>query len=369
MTDRKATGGGLASLDFSPTLKFNENNYLIPLLSSSIKRKVQVIPEEEGGEFTVMDQDHNAYLAFKHIFDKKTSMRIAGFGSWSLNKETRDEKWGTGLYDYRDVGGNLNIQFKTGLPPRSSPGVFSSTTEYYLRVYPNFQSLISMIRTDAPEKDQKNYYGIRQLVDYQWRASPKFLYNLGYAFLYKHYTDNLVVNSNGLLTSKKRLDYLHNFNAGMFYSPLEKWQFNLAVSGFWNLSNQNRYDNRGVPFAAGVYTPRYFNYGLMQLRPSIIFLYPMGERDKNFVLEGGYEFLLRAYSDRKAQTKSGVYTDDTETDYEHSIVLKAIYPISRQFSVVTLGEYMMCTSNMDFERFYLYNYHSYAVWSGVSFKY
>ena len=91
LTDRKGVGGGVASLDFSPTLKFDENNYLIPLYSASIKRKVQVIPEEEGGELTVMDQNHNVYLAFKHIFDKKTSMRIAGFGTWSLNKETRDE--------------------------------------------------------------------------------------------------------------------------------------------------------------------------------------------------------------------------------------------------------------------------------------
>ena len=125
----------------------------------------------------------------------------------------------------------------------------------------------------------------------------------------------------------------------------------------------------GIPFAAGVYTPRYFDYALVELRPSIIFLYPLAERDRDFVLEGAYEFLLRAYTDRKVQTRTGAYTNDTQTDYEHSIVLKAIYPINRQFSLVGLGEYTISNSNMDFERFYLYNYHSYAVWSGISFRY
>ena len=368
LTDRKGVGGGVASLDFSPTLKFDENNYLIPLYSGSIKRQVRVIPEEEGGELTVMDQDHNVYLAYKHLFDERVSTRIAGFGTWSLNKETRDENWGNGLYDYRDFGGNINFQFKTGKAD-SSPGVLSSTTEYYLRRYPNFQSLISMTISDAPEKDEKDYYGMRQLVDYQWRASPKFLYNLGYTFLYKHYTDKLIVDSNGILTNKKRLDYLHNFNAGLLYSPVKKWQFNLAVSGFWNLSNQNRYDNAGIPGAAGTYTPRYFNYALVELRPSIIFLYPLAERDRDFVLEGAYEFLLTAYTDRKAQTRTGAYTTDTQTDYVHSLLLKAIYPINRQFSLVGLGEYTISNSNMEYERFYLYNYHSYAVWSGISFRY
>jgi len=370
LTDRKGVGGGRVSLDFSPTIKFDENNYLIPLFFSSIERKVRVIPEEEGGELTVMDQDHNAYLAFKHIVDERTSLRIAGFGTWSLNKETRDEDWGEGLYDYRDFGGNINFQFKTGKAD-SSPGVLSSTTEYYLRRYPNFQSLISLTIDNAPEKNEKDYRGIRQMVDYQWQASPKFLYNLGYSFLHKRYIDKLVVNSSGVLSNKKRLDYLHNFNAGLLYSPVKQWQLKLDVSGFWNLSNQNYYDTRGtfVPTTDDIYTPRYFDYALAEVRPSLIYLYPLAEKDRDFVLEGAYEFLLRVYSDRKAQTRAGAYTTDTQTDYEHSIILKAVYPVNRQFSLVALGEYTISTSNMDYERFYLYNYHSYAVWSGFSFRY
>ena len=86
-------------------------------------------------------------------------------------------------------------------------------------------------------------------------------------------------------------------------------------------------------------------------------------------MEGSYDFLLRAYSDRKAQTETGAYTSDTQNDYQHSLALKAIYPVNKHFSLVALGEYIINTSNMDFERYYLYNYDSYAMWAGFSFKY
>ena len=370
LTARNITGGGVASLDFSPTIKFDENNYLIPLFSATIKRKVQVIPEEEGGELTVMDQNHNLYLAYKHLFNQRISTRIAGFGTWSLNKETRDESWGTGLYDYRDFGGNINFQFKTAGNSPLSQGTLSSTTEGYLRRYPNYQSLVSLTVNNAPEEDEKDYRALRQMVDYQWRPSSNFLANLGYSFLNKHYIDKLVVDANGFLTNKKRLDYLHNFNISLFYTLVKQWQLKLNAMAFLNYSNQNYYDTRAtLALGDDVYTRSYFNYTLGQLNPSLVFFYPLPGKDRDFILEGGYDFLVRAYSNRIAETERGIYTPDTQNDYQHSLMLKAIYPINKYFSMVALGEYIINTSNMDFERYYLYNYHSYAMWSGVSFRY
>ncbi|MEA3560561.1 MAG: hypothetical protein U9R31_02190 [Candidatus Omnitrophota bacterium] len=368
LIDQAGDGSGLASLDFSPTLKFDENNYLIPLISSSFERKRQVISEEEGGQLSSMKQDHSIHLSFKHLFDQKFSTRITSFGTWSFNNETKDENWGGGLYDYEDIGGNINFQYKTDRD-NPFPGVLSSTTEYYQRRYPNFSSLISLIVVNPPEEHIKDYQGARQVVGYGFKPLDKFFCNLEYSFLYKRYIDKLVVDQNGILTDDKRIDYVHTFETSLFFTPQKRWQFNLGLLTTWNLSNQNFNNEQNTPAPGDdVFTRHYFDYISFEVKPAITYFYPLSE-EKNLSLELAYQFLLRDYSDRQAQDSAGNYKNEDQTDYEHSIILRTTYPLTKNLSLVGQGEYNICNSNMEFENFYLYSYRSYAAWAGLAFKY
>jgi hypothetical protein len=365
---RQGVGSGLVAVDFSPTLKFDKNNYLIPLLSSSFERKRQVISEEEGGQLSSMKQDHSIHLSFKHLFDQNFSTRITSFGTWSLNNETKDEDWGKGLYDYQDIGGNINFQYKTG-QDNLPPGVLSSTTEYYQRRYPNFLSLISLIVDNPPEEHIKDYDGIRQVISYEFSPLDKFLYSLEYSFLHKRFIDKLVVDENGILTDDKRMDYVHTLGGGVLFRPQKRWQFEIDLLGTWNLSNQNFNDEAGTAIPGDdVFTRRYFNYTSLEAGPTVTYFYPLSE-EKNLSLQLAYQFLLRDYSDRRAQDSAGNYKNEDQTDYEHSITFKTTYPLTKHLSLIGLGEYNICNSNMEFERFYLYNYESYAVWAGLAFRY
>jgi hypothetical protein len=296
-------------------------------------------------------------------------VKVTALNRIQFNCDTNDERWGDGLYDYRDLGGAADFNYKLRMSD-GLVGEFMGTVEYYMRVYPNYKSLISLISATAPEKNEKDYNGYQLITGWRF-SSKKFSGEVKYIFLVRAYTDKKVIGEDGVLdTSVRRLDSSHAWNAGI-QVPLTKrvtgrFDSQLAL----NNSNQNFYDARGstLNFSDDVFTKRYYDYYSAVGGPGITYRLPLGEK-KEMLVDLGYEFTYRHYIKRKAQEKDSTYTTNCENDFVHAIRGLYRYPLTEHVSFLTVFSSSFARSNMDYERYYRYDYDLYRVACGINIRY
>ncbi len=354
---------------FSPIYKIDDRKYVLPLYHGGYQRAYQVVVEEEGYRRYREVIFHNTSLSYYQRLTDRFSCKLTGLGRIQFNSETSDESWGDGLYDYRDIGAaiDFNYKFRQG---RDSVGDFMAGFEYYMRVYPNYKSLISLIAATAPETDEKDYYGYQLVSGYRF-GGKNLSGNLKYAILFKDYTDKKVIGDDGVLdTSTKRTDYLHTWSAGLEAPINKRLSGKLNSKYILNLSNQNYYDTMGTTLnlADDVFTDSYYDYYSIAGGPGITYKLPLGEK-KEMSFDVGYEFTYRYYLERKAQESDSTYSSDNEVDLVHAIRANFRYPLMKNLYFVTVGSCSIARSNMESERYYKYDYELYRVACGVNIKY
>lgn len=367
-------GSPLWGYDFSgslaPTVKLNDSQHLIPLYSGSIKRMRQYIVQEEGTLLYNTSQLHNISVALRTRHDPEWVSRVTGIATWSLLKETRDEDFGKGLYDYRDFGAGFDLRQKLPIDETREHD-YSWGIQYYRRTYPNFKSLISLATVTAPETDEKDFDGIKASFGVEEISASGISWELKPSALFKFFTDKKLMEDDGVLSeSAKRRDYVisADLNGDL---PLEKdrWVLSADNSLTYNHSNLDFYDSRGtLVLSDDVFTKDYYAYLSLFTYPYITYYHPLG-KGRNFTVRGGYSFLYRHYPGRKVQELDGAYTDSKERDYEHALHLSTLFPISKELSWVSYFDYTWEKSNQKYERYYWYNYNVYQVQTGISVEF
>ncbi len=362
--------GLYASGNFAPVVRLSERDYLIPLYNGLYKRQKQIINEEEGGRPYTTIMNHNFSLMHKRIFPDRLTHRITGFASLNYNKETSDESFGDGLYDYRDYGAIIDYQYDI-IKTETDKGTLLLGGKYYFRKYPNFHSLISLARQAAPEEDEKdqNVFGI--VTRYTHRFTDKLIFFLCYDFLLKRFTDKCTVDENGILEdNKKREDQVHFFRLNGDYRLSKNFILGLDGEVELNNSNQDYYDSMNTPLALGddVFVAHYFNYNRYEIKPSLTYFFPLTE-NKNILFKLAYAYTLRDYPNRNIKNAENAYQSDTQEDRIHTGFLNISYPLTQKFSFLINVDYAHTISNMEYERFYRYDYDIYHILSGLSYKF
>jgi len=361
-------GGVDAKATVAPAMRLDENNYIIPLYYGSYNRERQVITEEEGGRVYNEVMDQNATFEYKHIYQGNTTFKTDGFMRLHYVKE-KGYKWGSGLYDYRDFGAGFDVEHYIEKTKQKKIAV-SLGGEYYHRKYPNYQSLLSLATVTAPEKDEKDYNGYRPILKYKY-ITPNLNSALMYSPLYKDFIDKKVINSNGVLEDDRREDWFHLVNINLTYLPSAfPVAPGLGLTGIIVDSNQNYYDSSGtVTLLDDTATKHYYSFMSLNVNPRLTYIHKLKDKNKPATVTLGYAYLVRDYSDRKAQKADGTYTDDNERDQTHTIRLQATYPLSKNVSAVATAQYVKAKSNMKYETYYLYGYESYIGAAGIRAKF
>ncbi|MFH1867764.1 MAG: hypothetical protein ABH843_02220 [Candidatus Omnitrophota bacterium] len=361
-------GGANIKGSIAPALRFDKNNYIIPLYSGGYNRERQVVVEEEGGRVYNEIMDHNITIEYKHILDDKTSVKIDGLVRSHFVKE-KGYDWSDGLYDYRDfgVGSTIEYYLEKTKTAKSSIGVGG---EYYYRDYPNYTSLIALATVTAPETDEKNYNGFHPNLKYKYQDS-KINTSIFYSPLYKAYDDKKVIDTNGVLSDKERSDWFHYITGDFSYLPADiPVAFGIGLTGIFVDSNQNYYDSRStVTLADDVFTSDYYDFNSLKVNPNITYIHRLEDKKSPATLTLGYAFTRRDYGDRKAQRADSSYTADTQLDELNTLNAQAVYPLTEHVSFVAAGNYTDADSNMDYETYYQYNYKSYFAGAGIRIKY
>ena len=358
--------------DLSPNVTLIKDKlYWINLYNGSYDRTSQVTPQEEGGFQTESSQSHNLTTALKYYVNKNWILRPLFFADWTFVTETKDESFGNGLYDYRDIGGGIESTWILAATKTAERDVIAGF-RYFERHYPNYVSLLAQFdpRPQVPENHEKDFAGYKFNAGYDDKNFEGWTWGAEDVLLYKDYDDARTIDENGIRSmDNTRQDYLDYINLYVSRPINDTWQWRLDGQFGINLSNLDFYDTHNTTsLSDDTFVKSYYDYFLFLIKPTLLYQKNIG-KDKNIIASLSYEFMAQHYPGRKIQDVSGIYQDKKEQDYTHTFSAEFRYPLTQYVSWVTIATYTIADSNQNYEAFYLYTYDEWSAVTGFSFKY
>ncbi|MFN0118260.1 MAG: hypothetical protein ACKVQC_08245 [Elusimicrobiota bacterium] len=358
--------GGNVGINFIPAIKFSEKNSLISNVESQY-RGTRSAEELAGGNTLFQDSWDNA-INIKAIQNNqkgfKLKERMGVRQKWY--RETSDENWNKGLYDYRTFTGGLEGEYSWGKKKK-----LALAYDFSFLKFPNYQSLEAsqdnLAREFSAENPLDNYIHVFSL----GTELPLFFgFGLKMNIVYspRFYTDQTIVNKSGLLTASKRNDVYSGLTSGID----KRWGFghwgiftsrlNMGYTNF--SSNQNNYDARVARF-----NDDYYSYDVKSVGAQFS-LGIKGPQAGPIILETGYSYSHKNYLNRHIQTVAGNYNENEKLFITDSMVnLGFSYPIAKHFRAKIQSNFGQTRSNNDYEAVYQYNYNNSNYQFGFTYEY
>ncbi|HBB68248.1 MAG: hypothetical protein A2X28_02915 [Elusimicrobia bacterium GWA2_56_46] len=329
---------------------------------------------ELSGGGTLFQQSMDNSLGAKWIkrFEGGFSLKPRIGAKNQLFRETKDEKWGCGLYDFWRYEAGLTLERKTRLG-LSTPWLYQLSWDVYSTRYTRFKSLASQYGQElsAPDPGSRVLDTITNQFSYESELDlPGFMKaDLFAALSLIDYPDQKVINSAGSYLSSKRSDSYQALNLGLSkrFNDLDALGGIRPVlgvtAGLANLiSNQNHLDTdpKHLKFIRS-----YYDYWETRLAPNAQFTF----LSSGLITRLGYEFAARRYVERLAQESDGVYASGRLAQYSSSVSFEAVYPLARPLDLKLQGSWAVSRSNTRYEQVYRYNYESAMYFAGLEWRF
>lgn len=349
--------GGRLNINVIPAVKWKEN-LLIPVYSLEYNG-VKDVKELVGGG-TLFQQSIVNMLYIKSVFKLSSLLKLkpkVAFTS-QLLKETQDEEWTKGLFDYYKTSFSLETELCFG---KNSKLVFIPSI-FDINFY-NYKTLASEKfgqELSSVGKDILNFVGTELSLDYKINKNIKLsLYGMQ-----KNFKDQYIIKETAEYSSEKRQDITYSVatEISIPIKPLgETTIFSSAELRFTdNKSNQNHYDVEHTKFIANFY-----DYNEFSLSPNIVFNFNTVPLN----LQLFYNIALRKYSQRLKQDSQGEYSNEKINSITQYVSLVLSFPLIEKLNGFVQQNYIVSDSNMKYEQVYRYNYSAYNILIGVSFEY
>ena len=329
---------------------------------------------ELAGGGPLFQQSLDNALGFKWIkrYEGGYSLKPRAGIKNQLFRETKDEKWGKGLYDFTRYEGGLTLERKTRLG-LSTPWVYQLSWDVYYTRYARFKTLASQYGQEiaAPDPGSRTLDTITNQFSYDSGFDlPGFLRaDVFVALSMIGYQDQKVINSEGRYLSSKRSDSYQALNVGLSrrYNDIDLLGGVRPVMGIRlglaNLfSNQSHLDTDPAHLK---FSRSYYDYWEERFSPNAQFTF-IGS---GLVTRLGYEFAIRRYSGRLAQKSDGAYGKDKLGQYSGSFTAEAVYPLLRRMDIKLQGNWATSRSNNHYEQVYRYNYGSSMYFAGLEWRF
>jgi hypothetical protein len=351
------------SLLVAPGLKVNDRLSILPVASGAY-RKTRDVQELAGGGFLTQETQERS-LALKGIQSLGESWKGKAYVSYKqeLVKETEDEDWNDGLFDYEKRSAGFEAE-REGRRFRS----LRFGLDYYVTRFPNFQSLSTREFGAEIEtgRDVLDFNALDGSLGADVRIGPKSLVS-GYALVStRRFYDQAIVVRDGTFSVDKRRDaygylsaaYRRELPAVAVYRVNVESLAGVDVSYARLESDQNNYDAARTRF-----NPNFYDYGEIAAGPRLHFRF----RQK---LGLGLSFLYarRDYEDRPVQAADGTYRAGTIASDITTFRFTLSYPLLKGLDVRLQGAVQHADSNMDYETVYRYNYSSSHYFAGLSYQ-
>lgn len=359
--------GGNLNMFFSPVINFSPKIALLPIYTGTYSGTKDVRELVGGGTLTRELQDHS--LSFKFVDKIRPDLKVKARVGYKIEylKETVDESWGGGLFDYN----KMIIGFE-------GEKLFSAWNaragiDYFTMAYPNYQSLVTQSEFEA-SIDTTTYTEISSqagtdVLDYAaialfMEGAHKFAENITgiahYDLMFKNFKDQKIVDKTGEFKSTLRSDMVHYLT---FTFKFGAKQATLGVSDTIQYydSNQNSFDMTNSKYVAD-----YYDYWENDFTPSISFDLGRGERPAKLSLF--WDIAFRSYMERPAQNSDATYKDKKVYQLINTTGASFTHPIVEALSAKVSVTYSDSTSNMKYEKNYKYNYYTFNYFIGVNWE-
>lgn len=369
---------GNVSAHAAPVMKFDEEWSLLPLYRGNYQGTKSVMDSVGSGTLFQQQMDHRISLAglytpVETTWKFKPSLNY----KYSLLKETRDESWGGGLFNYETLGVGLEAE-KVYRDPFS----FRAAYDFYYIHFPNYQSLESKAGVDPNGNPLGREAAGTQVLDtfnQQFNLSvslpvpyedPKMSLQTSYRFLWQTFPDQPLINSQGQPNGHvpyNRQDFTNNLNLSLSYPrPLfgGKARMSSAFSTglAYNGSNQNTFDAGQNKYVADAYS-----YWSVSAGPSVSVSW--GDEKKPSTASLGVTWSRQNYLGRLVQNAAGQYGTDKQHQDRYLVSLGYAYPIAVNFRMVAQTNMLWAKSNMTYEKTYRYSYSTANYLLGFSYDY
>ncbi|MDA8130563.1 MAG: hypothetical protein M0011_03550 [Elusimicrobia bacterium] len=350
----------------SPALSLTENQDLIPVYSGNYSGTQDIQELAGGGVLTRKRQTHT--FSVKYVYtDEFNKYKPRVSYSLARIKETKDEKWGDGLFDYNTLSAGFEAEQERPY------GTFTESYDFYKVTYPNYSTLLSnsqsvfndtttfnQLSTNAGTNPLDNT-SHRLGLSYAWFPGPLNL-KASYDFTYRNYGDQAVTakpsTGQSPFKSDKRKDMMQN--AGLTASRALKPLFLSAGARLGYLgSNQGTYDS-----ARSKYMKDYYGYMDVELSPSMTLALKNGSQ-----FSFGVDWRRVMYTGRLKQDTSGNYGSDKIHQTFWLTSLSARYPVAAGFYARAAYNYQVSSSNMKYEENYRYNYRASTYLMGLEWEF
>jgi hypothetical protein len=289
-----------------------------------------------------------------------------------LFRETKDEDWGKGLYDYWRPELGLVWEHKTRLGDEI-PWTWQLSYDLYYTRYPHFQSLTTQFGTEqtAPNPGSRlldtvtNQFAYRNEYDLPGFVSAWMLYSISFV----SFTDQKVVQTQGQFLSTNRSDTYQSFNVGASkrfndFQHLGRVRpvaaLNLTLSD--NISNQNSFDADPSRLK---FIGSYYDFWEARVSPSLTATFLTSKT----VAQMGLDFASRSYTGRLSQNTDGSYKRSKLQQYSESVICSLTQPVWRALDLKFRAAWSNTSANTSFEQSYQYNYHDYNYFAGLGWKF
>lgn len=362
-----ASFGGNLSVFFSPALNFSPVTALLPIYSGSYSSTKDVQELVGGGTLTRELQSHSLKLKLVRKLPEQAKLKLNAGYKIEYLKETIDETWGNGLFDYNKM--SVGIEYEKPLEMWNLRGGL----DYYATKYPNYQSLITKSEfetsLDTTTNAELSTQAGTNVLDYNTMAvfiegahgfTEDFIGTIRYNLALKDFADQRTVKSSGEFSSALRADVVHYLTAGI---SLAAPRVRLGISDTVQLydSNQNSFD-----MANSKYIADYYDFIENTISPSMVFSLGAGETPVKLSLF--WEIAHRVYGQRLAQNADAAYKADKITQTINTTGLSFVYPISGGLSAKFAANYRDSSSNMKYEKNYKYNYYTLNYFAGINWQ-
>ncbi|MFC1523048.1 hypothetical protein ACFL6Y_11625 [Elusimicrobiota bacterium] len=357
----------------SPALKYSDKFMLLPIYSMKYQGVKQVTDLVGGG--TLFQEKNNHKMGLKGVYTKseKWAYKTSLGYTWEFLKETRDERWGEGLFDYQRPAIGIEAEY-TYKDPFSVRFMY----DFYQVNFINYESLESQVAAGVDSGLGREYAGKDTLDSnnhalsvvgsrpVKIRETPIVLEG-GINVTMRHHPDQMRVKSNGLYATDKRDDMVYTLSAGSLF-PLKRGG-KTKVTGTFGLgysindSNQHNYDAGKLE-----YTQNYYDYNKLRVSPGASFMFGEDEAMARR-LSFNYTYELQDYKKRRVQDSEGLYKTNTINTKTHVATGSFMYPLEEKMKVNFTISYGKSKSNMKYESVYKYNFDTLNYLFGITYTY
>lgn len=360
--DKDSSPGANLNFDMSPVLKFSDRTSLLPRIGINYNGVMTATYISDYGNLHQQILDSMANLKLVHeLLRNSLKLRIEAGYKKEYARETRDEDWGSGLYDYD------NVFFSGGI----EKNIKSNTIGIGYRVsdfkFPNYTTLSSqegkeLMGVNTFDNNLNRIFLNSTFSIMRTRYRRCYL-NFDADFDTVKYSDQKIANSDGGYNSDKRSDNVISAAPTIVYTTYDFERDNtvgLKIAYAGKSSNQNNYDVDNLKFIS-----HFFDYAQTGIEPFFIVKF----HPKEIRLKVGYAIDTKNYTDRLPQDENGDYTAEKTYTRKSTLNMGLVYPFSKKWELSFLFLTSNNSSNMKYEKYYKYNFNSASLFFGLSYEY